>query len=101
MVSTPYPRSLVQLVEDARCETGSLPLVPSSAPGSEGLGRVAVVTERLEIGQVVETATIGDLPDVVHLGGWLAAPHAPVPVTVEGCLSGLAPGCGVELPGVG
>ena len=62
---------------------------------------MAVMAERLQVGQVVETATIGDLPDVVHLGGWLAAPHAPVLVPVQGCLSGFVPGCRVELSGVG
>ena len=93
--------SAIQLVEDARREAGSLSLVPASAPGGDGLGRMAVMAQALQVGEVVEAAAVGDLPDVVHLGGWPAAPYAPVLVTVEGCLSGLAPGCRVELSGVG
>lgn len=75
--------------------------MPASASGSEGFGSVAVMAQALQVDQVVQAASVGDLPDVVHLGGWSAASHAPVLVTVEGCLSGLAPGCRVELPGVG
>ena len=97
----PYPRSPIQLVEDAGRQAGSLSFVLASAPDGEGLGRMAVMTQRLQVGEVVEAASVGDLPDVVHLGGWSAAPYAPVLVSVEGCLSGLVPGCWVELSGVG
>ena len=62
---------------------------------------MAVMAQRLQVGEVVEAATIGDLPDVVHLGGWPAASYALVLVPVEGCLPGFAPGCRVELSGVG
>lgn len=93
--------STIQLVEDACRQAGSLSFVPAFASGGEGLGGMAVVTQRLQVCRVVEAAAVRDLPDVVHLGGWPAAPHAPVLVPVEGCLSGLAPGCRVELPGVG
>ncbi len=93
--------STIQLVEDPGRQAGPSSLVPASASGGEGLGRVAVMTERQEIGKVVQAAPVGDLPDVVHLFSWLAASYTLVPVSVECCLPGFAPGCGVELPGVG